>query len=137
MARDDDDAALSWDGDEAEPVVVERPKRAAPVDTEPEGDDVAPATSSIQLVTYGILAGAYLLYTVGWGISVARTGIFNENLFVEIMSQFSEFLAIAVAPLWFAITLLLTRGRRPLLRLLWLIAGLVLLVPLPFILGGA
>ena len=137
MARDDDDdaASLSWDGDESD-AVIERPTRA--VVTTPDDDDaIAPATSSIQLVTYGILAGAYALYAVGWGITVARSGLFSSNLFVEIMSQFSEFLAIAVAPLWFAITLLLTRGRRPLLRLLWLIAGLVLLVPLPFILGGA
>ena len=97
MARDDDDAALSWDGDEAD-APIERPARAEVVtdgEGERDGDEkLAPATSSIQLVTYGILAGVYLLYAVGWGITVVRSGLFSSNLFIEIMSQFSEFPAI-------------------------------------------
>ena len=137
MARndDDDDAALTWDGDDAD-AVIERPTRA--VVTTPDDDDaVAPATSSIQLVTYGILAGAYALYAVGWGITVARSGLFSSNLFVEIMSQFSEFLAIIAAPLWFALAFVLTRRSRRIVRLVWLVAGLIVLMPVPFILGGA
>ena len=138
MARDDDDddSALTWDGDDAD-AVIERP-RPAVVAPEVDGDvPVAAPTSSIQLVTYGILAGVYLLYAVGWGITVARSGLFSSNLFVEIMSQFSEFLAIIAAPLWFALAFVLTRNSRRIVRLLWLIAGLVVLMPVPFILGGA
>lgn len=137
MARDDDDddSALSWDGDESD-AVIERPVRAEV--TTPDGDDAAvPATSSIQLVTYGILAGAYALYAVGWGITVVRSGLFSNNLFIEIMSQFSEFLAIIAAPLWFALAFVLTRTSRRVVRLVWLVAGLVVLMPVPFILGGA
>ena len=137
MSRDDDDAALSWDGDEAD-ALIERPARAETVVTEGEGNEVVAApTSSIQLVTYGILAGVYLLYAVGWGITVVRSGLFSNNLFIEIMSQFSEFLAIIAAPLWFALAFTLTRGSRRIVRLLWLVVGLVVLMPVPFILGGA
>jgi len=137
MARDDDDddASLSWDGDESD-AVIERPTRAV-VTTPDDEDDVAPATSSIQLVTYGILAGVYALYAVGWGITVVRSGLFSTNLFIEIMSQFSEFLAIIAAPLWFALAFMLTRNSRRIVRLVWLVAGLVVLMPVPFILGGA
>ena len=137
MARDDDDddSALSWDGDESD-TVIERPTRAEA--TTSDGDDaVTPATSSIQLVTYGILAGVYALYAVGWGITVVRSGLFSTNLFIEIMSQFSEFLAIIAAPLWFALAFMLTRNSRRIVRLVWLVVGLVVLMPVPFILGGA
>ncbi|MGV8884339.1 MAG: hypothetical protein ACOH1T_01955 [Microbacteriaceae bacterium] len=143
MAIDDDDAALNWDGDEAE-IAAPRARTAgtpdAPTDQDgaaDAGDEVVPpATSSIQLVTYGILAGAYLLYTVGWAFTVARSGLFSTNLLVEIMSQFSEFLAIIAAPLWFVLVFILTKNSRTIVRSLWLVVGLFVLMPVPFILGG-
>jgi hypothetical protein len=152
--RDDDGAeeALNWDGEtDASHVAGPKPARQRPArvrpartpSTSPPAEAAAPvpaapadaATSSFLLVTYGILAGAYALYTIGWITSVLRSTLTLDNLLSEIMYQFGEFLAIASAPLWFAAVFSLTRGRRPIVRLGWLLAGLVLLVPVPFVLG--
>jgi len=147
--RDDADLeseeALNWDGErDASHVAGPEPIRAKPVrpararsgaadDT--AVDDAPVATSSFLLVTYGIVAGVYGLYTIGWITSVLRGGGTMSTVLGEVMFQFGEFLAIASAPLWFASTFFLTRGRKPIVRLAWLIVGLVLLVPIPFVLG--
>ena len=39
------------------------------------------------------------------------------------MFQLGEFLAIARPALWFVAAFILTRGRKPLVRLLWLLVG--------------
>lgn len=131
MREDPDDDALSW-GDETDPTHVDAPAdKRTPVDTTD-----APATSSVMLVVYGIFAGAYLLFVVGWIIAVQRDTYTQASLLAEIMYQFGEFLAIASPAIWVGAVLLLTRGRRPVLRVLWLLLGLVLVAPWPFILGG-
>ena len=137
--------ALSWDGErDASHVAGPEPVGAKPVRTaktrsgtaDGAAVDVAPApTSSFLLVTYGIVAGVYGLFTVGWITTVLRGGGTMSTMLGEVMFQFGEFLAIASAPLWFASAFYLTRGSRPIVRLAWLIAGLVLLVPIPFVLG--
>jgi hypothetical protein len=101
------------------------------------GPEPEPRTSSFLLVTYGILAGAYLLYVIGWIVAVGRSTVTLPNILGEIMYQFGEFLAIASPLIWFAAVFILTRDSKAIVRLLWLIAGLVVLVPWPFILGGA
>jgi hypothetical protein len=155
--RDDADLeseeALSWGGErDASHVAGPQPARTRPARLKKTGAstgsatessatddaavDVAPApTSSFLLVTYGIVAGVYGLYTVGWITTVLRGGGTMSTMLGEVMFQFGEFLAIASAPLWFASAFYLTRGSRPIARLAWLIAGLVLLVPIPFVLG--
>jgi hypothetical protein len=149
---DDAEAAFTWDGEtDASHVAGPRPQRArkpgrppreprpvaeAPAVSTPVGDAAAAApASSLLLVTYGILAGVYALYAIGWLASILRSTLTLDNLLSEIMYQLGEFLAIVAAPLWFASVFFLTRGRRPIVRLLWLLAGLVLLVPVPFVLG--
>src|SRR5690606_23185566 len=96
----------------------------------------APRTSSTMLVVYGIFAGAYLLYIVGWIIAVQRDTYSQASLLAEIMYQFGEFLAIASPAIWLGAVLVFTRGGRVLARVLWLLAGLLLLAPWPFILGA-
>lgn len=154
--HESDDDALSWGG-ESDSSHVEGPKAAKPararrgkagrpadadaasavdVAVQDEIDDEPRPTSSALLVAYGIVAGVYALYTTGWIITILRSTGTMATLLGEIMYQFGEFLAIAASPLWFAATFFLTRGRRPVVRLLWLVAGLVLLVPVPFVLGA-
>ena len=161
--RDDADLeseeALSWDGErDASHVAGPQPARTKPAKQNKAGASTGSATdgrastgsatdgsatdgsatdgptSSFLLVTYGIVAGVYGLYTVGWITTVLRGGG-TMVILGEVMFQFGEFLAIASAPLWFASAFYLTRGSRPVVRLAWLIAGLVLLVPIPFVLG--
>lgn len=128
----DDEEALTWAGDE------ER-GRAAPV---VEPDETTPRSSSsresggtggLLLVTYGILAGVYGIFTVGWITSVVRSSTTLSNLPAEILYQLGEFLAIALPALWFVAVLWLER--RPPRRLLWLLIGIPLVLPWPWMLG--
>jgi hypothetical protein len=154
-----DDDALNWgsesdashvDGPEPEATPVVRGKKGAKLSSaekaaaaadgasEPGIDpDQKPQMSSFLLVTYGILAGAFLLYSIGWIVAVGRSTVTLPNILSEIMYQFGEFLAIASPLLWFAAVFILTRNSKPIVRLLWLLLGLVLLVPWPFVVGGA
>lgn len=135
------DDALTWAGDETETRApagrAQRTRDAAASGDAGDADArIAAATGgSALLVFYGILAGVYLLYMVGWLISIVRNPFSIDNLFAEIVYQFGEFLAIASPLVWFFAVVVLTRGRRPSVRVAWLIAGAILLVPWPFVLG--
>lgn len=133
MREDPDDDALSW-GDETDPTHVDA--RPAVQQDAIGNASVAPTTSSTMLVVYGIFGGAYLLYVAGWIIAVQRDTITMPTLFAEIMYQLGEFLAIASPAIWVGAVLLLTADRRPPVRVLWLLLGLILVAPWPFILGG-
>ena len=141
MVEPDDDAALAWAGDEQpvrppQPVPVAPEERPVePVETSPDAKAQMPAPL---LVTYGIIAGAYLLYTVGWVVSVQRynaTIVTSPEPLNAFMFGLGQILAMVAPALWFAASLLLTRGRKPIIRLLVLLAGLVATLPWPFILG--
>jgi hypothetical protein len=131
----DDDKALTWD-DASDPSHV-----VGPVTKTPKAEP-APAAkqgpSSFLLISYGILGGMYLLYTVGWLVTT-----FNDNrkpftdVLTEVMYQVGEYLAIASPAIWFLTVLALTRRSKPVVRLLVLVLGLFLLIPWPFVLLGA
>jgi hypothetical protein len=130
-ASDADAAALSWDG-ETDASHVDGPA----VET---GDSapVKPEISSFLLVTYGILAGMYGLFVIGWIISINRSAIVLSDALGQLMFQAGQALAIAAAPLWFTAVFILTRKNRAFTRLLWLLLGLVLVAPWPVIVGGS
>jgi hypothetical protein len=90
--------------------------------------------SSPALVGLGILAGVYLLYTIGWLIGAGRLETSLTDPLARFMFSLSTWLAIAAPMVWFAASFWLTRGK-PRLRWTWLILGAVLLAPLPFIAG--
>ena len=93
--------------------------------------------SNAMLVTLGILAGAYLLFTVGWiigGLRLQGTAVF---LVSPLGYTFAFWLAVAAPAVWFLTVFLLTRASKAWIRVLLLIGGLALLVPWPFILVGA
>ena len=52
-----------------------------------------------------------------------------------VMIGLGQILALAAPALWFGASVLLTRGRRPVARLLALVIGLAVVVPWPFVLG--
>jgi hypothetical protein len=91
--------------------------------------------SSPALVGLGILAGVYLLYTIGWLIGVGRLETSLSDPLAQFMFSLSTWLAIAAPAVWFASSFWLTRGK-PRLRWTWLILGVLLLAPLPFIAGS-
>ena len=135
----EDDKALSWDGDDDVATTPAPPSKAKSVATADSADNAKTASSgSLLLISYGILGGAYLIYTIGWFVSV-----FNDNrkpfddFLTELMYQVGEYLAIASPVLWFVTALVLTRGRKPIARLLALLLGAVVVIPWPFVLLGA
>ncbi|WP_104197640.1 hypothetical protein [Cryobacterium sp. M15] len=108
------------------------PSGAQPPDnTQPS----ASAPSSVALIGMGILAGMYLLYTIGWFIGVARIENSITDPVTEFMFSLGAWLAVAAPLAWFGVTYWLTMSR-PRARLIWLLIGVVVLAPVPFIIGS-
>lgn len=157
MTRDPDDDALSWAGDD-DPTLSTAPtapgealapgwtvvgepgqlNEASPEVVE-DGSDVdvttdAAAASSTALIVLGILGGVYLLYTVGWVISAGRVVNPAPDAVGAFMFSLGLWLAAAAPALWFALCLWLTKSTSR-LRYVWLLLGVVVLIPLPFVAG--
>ena len=98
--------------------------------------DKAPLSSPM-LITLGILAGVYLLFTIGWIVGGLRLQGTAQFLVSPVGYQAALWLAIAAPLLWFVAAYVLSRTARTWVRLVWLVAGLVLLVPWPFVMVGA
>lgn len=133
MSSSPDDDALRWAGDN-DPTLAsgDAPARDGQGDADAPGDF---ATSSVALVGVGILAGIYLLYTIGWFLGVTRLGNPLADPLGRTLFGLGGWLAVAAPLVWFGTTYVLT-GDRPRLRLIWLLIGVVLLAPLPFISGA-
>ena len=147
----DDEDAFRWDGDddrapraagggsETTPLPAgwhAVGKGSAEVPADGDADAEAAPLGSVALVTLGLLGGIYLLYTIGWIIGGGRMQ--EAAVFLVEPAAIVPALVVAVAApaLWFGTTLLLTRHRAVWLRLTWLIAGALLLVPWPFVMIG-
>lgn len=102
----------------------------------PAPAEAAPLGSGA-LIALGVLGGVYALYAIGWIIGGLRLQGWRPFLVTDAMYQGSLWLAVLAPLLWFATVFLLTRGARAWVRLAWLAAGVVLLVPWPFVLIGA
>ena len=135
MAADPDEEALSWSG-ETDPTHVAAPVPGKAQRQLADGlDDRADAANPVLLVVMGIIAGVYLLYAAGWGIHAFTHAVPPgvSGAFAAIMFQLGEFFSIASPILWAGTVWLVVK--RPGWRLLWLFVGVIVLVPLPFILG--
>lgn len=93
--------------------------------------------SNVLLVTLGIIAGIFLLYTIGWIVGGLRLQGTADFLVSPVGYRFAFWLAVAAPALWFVTVFLLTRTAKAWARVLWLVGGLLLLVPWPFIMVGA
>ena len=152
----DPDDALRWEGDD-QPVSLppgwhakgrgaERVETAdgkaeeADVSSAQPGDDVVdggPAPlGNAALIGFGMLGGVYLLYTIGWIVGGFRLQGKAQWMVADAMAQGSFWLAVLAPLLWFAAVLLLTRSAANWLKFVWLGAGVVLLVPWPFVMAG-
>lgn len=162
MTSDPDDA-LRWDGDEPEAprgsaAATPRPKEPvapapapaspeptapiapAPADVAdaPHGDVSAPqGPGNAALIGLGVIGGVYLLFAIGWLIGGLRLKPLASMLVSEAMFLPWMWLAILAPLLWFAAAWVLTRGKAGWVRILAVLAGIVLLVPWPFVMFGA
>lgn len=101
-----------------------------------DADEEASGVSAAMLLFLGIVGGVYLLYTVGWIVAGLRLRPLASFLVDDVMFLPWFFLAIAAPALWFLAAWVLTRGRAAWVRVAVLIAGVVLLVPWPFVTVG-
>lgn len=148
--EESDDDAFHWAGDEARGQAAPRLRdETAETDAAGAGSEAPPAgvatagrrsaAATAFLVATGVFAGLYLAVVVGWILSVQLLAYSGLDLAGEIMWQFSEFLAMVAAALWFGAVVTLTPEgipRRGVKRFVWLAAGLALLLPWPFLLGA-
>ncbi|WP_378147369.1 hypothetical protein ACFJGV_05250 [Cnuibacter sp. UC19_7] len=91
--------------------------------------------SSIALIVMGILGGVYALYTIGWLVSFSRFPVGDGFTFTILSIRMLQVLAVAAAPLWFGGVLLILQKRPIRYRFLWLVIGVLVLVPWPFLMG--
>ncbi|UOE45441.1 hypothetical protein [Agromyces larvae] len=157
MATDSDEEAFRWEGDDDPTLAPGWKVVGGPASRETQADaegaaggaigDESPSAwptssadptgrptiGSLELVVLGVLGGVYLLYTVGWLVTVVRTDAPGTSVLGDLMYGLGLWLAVLAPALWFALVFALVR-RAP-LRLLWLAVGALLLVPLPFVLG--
>jgi len=82
-----------------------------------------------------VLGGVYLLYSIGWLISAIGAAPVLADPVAQFMYALGRWFAVAAPALWFATVLWLASERRR-ARLFWLLAGAVVLVPVPFLLRG-
>ncbi|WP_417512423.1 hypothetical protein [Microbacterium sp.] len=157
MTSDADDA-LSWDGDndhpdrksaaepEREPQLPKGWKAVGRDSTTVEHSDSdgafadseeQPALSTPMLLLVGIVGGIYLLYTIGWVIGGFRLQVGALFLIPNVMYQVGVWAAVLAPALWFTAVWLLTRRSPSWQRILWLLVGVALLVPWPFVMTGA
>ena len=135
MTPSPDDDALSWAGD-ADPTLVHGRDEGDPAAADEQATaDTPPGAGSLALIGMGILAGIYLLYTIGWFNGVSKLGNPLGEPLARFMFSLSGWLAVTAPVVWFTLTYWLTENR-PRRRLAWLLVGAVLLAPLPFIAGG-
>lgn len=118
----DHDPAFDW-GDSVEP---------------PDSLEPSSGFSARKVANPGLLAvfgGLYVVWSVAWvlGIAAAPTQP-ASSLLDAIMFQFGAFLAMVASPIWLGVVWWLTNESRCVVRVAWLVGGLVLLVPLPLIL---
>ena len=151
VTSNEDDDALTWAGGRdpshyetpevkpPKPAKASRPANpagaAAGSSSAEDEHELAPAMSGVVLVSLGILGGVYLLYTVGWFVSWQREIYVDPNTLELAAFRIQQVLGILAPPLWFVTTVLLTRERKPAVRLLWLVIGALLLAPWSFTFG--
>lgn len=132
----EDDEGLSW-GTERDTTHIEAPVDELEVDDD-ELDDAAdsdPASNSVLLVVYGIFAGIFVVYAVGWIIAVQTISVADAGTLALILDRLAQFLAFLAPVIWFFGVLLFVPNTRVRARILWLLLGIVALAPWPFILG--
>ncbi|GAA5149468.1 hypothetical protein GCM10025768_12740 [Microbacterium pseudoresistens] len=142
----DPEDALRWEGDESGASAPSLPtgwtavgKGADEVPTEHDGassDDRDRPLGNGALLSVGIIGGVFLLYTVGWVIGAMNLRPSARFLVSDEMYLPWFWISVAAPALWFLAAWVLTRGRAPWQRILWLVAGVVLLVPWPFVMTG-
>ena len=144
MSTPEDDA-LSWAGDEDRLTTgspasakrdvggassVKRSTSSTETDATPE---LPSSLSSAALIGFGIFAGIYLLFSVAWLITALRNPTQIADALGNAMFQFGLWLSVAAPAIWFGAVLYVGKDSKVSTRLLWLLVGVLVLIPWPYV----
>jgi hypothetical protein len=137
MASLDDDA-LRWEGDEDRLTTgaPESPARRTSKTKEESSDSESTektGLSSLALVSMGVFAGIYLLFTVAWLITALRNPTAIADVLGNTMFQLGMWLTVLAPALWFIAVAVIWKNMGVLKQMLWLTVGVVALIPWPYI----
>lgn len=91
---------------------------------------------SVVLVFYGFVAGWMALYTLGWVVVAAKSWVFGTNApLLDILTDLMLVLMSISPLLWMLTAIVATRGKRMVWTALWLLIGIVLLLPWPYLIA--
>ena len=146
MSTPEDDA-LSWAGDEdrlntGSPLSAQRDasgassvKKQRKQGTQEAAETEQPDTglSSAALIGFGIFAGIYLLFSVAWLITALRNPTQIADALGNAMFQFGLWLSVAAPAIWFGAVLYLGKNKKVSTRLLYLLVGVAIFIPWPYV----
>lgn len=137
MASSEDDA-LSWAGDEdrlTTSAPLESTRRKSQKTPESSGSEQTEnkGLSSLALVSMGVFAGIYLLFSVAWLITALRNPTAIADALGNTMFQLGMWLTVAAPSLWFIAVVVIWKKMGVVKQMLWLTVGVVVLIPWPYI----
>ena len=89
--------------------------------------------SSAALIGFGIFGGVYLLFSVAWLITALRNPTEILDPLGNSMFQLGVWLAVASPAIWFGAVLYLGRNSKVITKLLFLLLGVLVLIPWPYV----
>lgn len=104
------------------------------------GDEKAEAAKSTRArsqnpAILAVFGGLYAVWSVAWVLGVVAAPTQQASSVLDaVMFQFGEFLGMVAAPLWFGVVWWLTSASSRVVRVVLLLIGLVVLLPLSLIL---
>lgn len=104
------------------------------------GDEKAEAAKSTRArsqnpAILAVFGGLYAVWSVAWVLGVVAAPTQQASSVLDaVMFQFGEFLGMVAAPLWFGVVWWLTSASSRVVRVVLLLMGLVVLLPLSLIL---
>ncbi|MDH6533217.1 hypothetical protein M2119_001454 [Aurantimicrobium minutum] len=143
MSTHEEDA-LSWAGDDdrlttGSPQSAKRDAGGVSSVNAPHaaGESASPEApsglSSVALVGFGIFGGVYLLFSVAWLITALRNPTEILDPLGNAMFQLGLWSAVASPAIWFGAVLYLGRNRTVASKLLFLLLGVAVLIPWPYV----
>lgn len=139
--------ALSWAGDDdrlttGSPLNKQRDTGGSSSAKQPrnktskeagKNPDPPSGLSSAALIGFGIFGGIYLLFSVAWLITALRNPTQIADVLGNAMFHLGLWLAVASPAIWFSAVLYLGKDKKVATRLLFLLLGVAVLIPWPYV----
>ncbi|MCD7102341.1 hypothetical protein [Pseudoclavibacter sp. 13-3] len=134
-----DDEALVWESDRLDASAVVPGSRPTDHEEVPVVEEDRSALAAIDqlpsgvLIGYGAILGVFLVYTISWVTILLKRLATPPQPLLDGVDRVQMLLGLAGPALWVVFAVCFVRGRRWYWQMLWLVLGLVLLAPWPWI----